>query len=793
MRVAVFIIFITSACAADELDRSVFSIFNRKCLMCHDALSAAAAGSVDFLGDLVELSDPANGLLDLENPDESYLLEIISTGKMPARKLKGIKWAGPLEPDEKQLVTAWISRGGAKAQKRTAERSVVTEQDIVDVAGKLIDRLSQSQARDYRYLSLTNLHNDSRIPETQLTVYRKGAVKMLNSLSRAPNLAAVRAFGPSQTLLAFRLSDLGWTSSDWETIVRHYPYGLAPINPSAWVATGTKQPVIRADWFVFATSQSPLYYTLLRIPGTLNELAREMGISLADNIREERVARAGFGKSGVSRNNRLIERHSLGEGAGGFWVSYDFASSLGRQNLFDHPLGPLGAGLNGPAFKHDGGEVIFGLRNGLQGYGLFDASGNRLDVAPTNIVFDNTMPSGAILNGISCISCHDDGMKPSGFRHMNHLDEVRAASAENYREFTAQQRATIQSLYVAPNEFAKLLRVDRDRFRSALTRAGVQNQVEPVRAIFNKFIEDVDLRAAAADLGTNESTLREKLSRENALRQLRKRFDTGGINREVYVDAFKTIAKDTGLGDPTPFLATSFPYFTNENIDTQGKTAAKQREEFIPADCRKRADDFVGSLDREIEHFISDTEDRIEKLSKRKATLTQLQYSKAQRALSSDLSQLRTLIPEATIPTKVLDVYHYGSLGGGPTSTLKLELLHESTAVSVPRVISLRVYGATDSLAKLDKGDVVELHCRVTVDLDGRGREVLPGRAGKSAGFAGRGRLGSTTTHRARARTVVLTSSFKDLTVKQLSEVSHRSFSVLLNNIKVSPIKNSTE
>lgn len=54
----------------------------------------------------------------------------------------------------------------------------------------------------------------------------------------------------------------------------------------------------------------------------------------------------------------------------------------GRQNLFDFPGGPDGD----ECFEHDGGELIFTLPNGLQGYMLTDSNGVHLDSGPTSIV-----------------------------------------------------------------------------------------------------------------------------------------------------------------------------------------------------------------------------------------------------------------------------------------------------------------------------------------------------------------------------------------------------------------------
>ncbi len=55
----------------------------------------------------------------------------------------------------------------------------------------------------------------------------------------------------------------------------------------------------------------------MQLPKTDAELEKELKIDVKANVREERVARAGFNGSGVSRNNRLVERHRTAHGA--YW------------------------------------------------------------------------------------------------------------------------------------------------------------------------------------------------------------------------------------------------------------------------------------------------------------------------------------------------------------------------------------------------------------------------------------------------------------------------------------------
>ena len=123
-------------------------------------------------------------------------------------------------------------------------------------------------------------------------------------------------------------------------------------------------PFLHVDWFVATVSLPPLYHDILDLPETDRELEARLEVNVVENIRNaagRRVWRAGFNDSGVSNNNRVLERHTSRYGA--YWKSYDFAGSVGTQNIFTHPL----------SFTHDGGEIIFNLSNGLQAYYLVDA------------------------------------------------------------------------------------------------------------------------------------------------------------------------------------------------------------------------------------------------------------------------------------------------------------------------------------------------------------------------------------------------------------------------------------
>src|SRR5262249_16703206 len=159
------------------------------------------------------------------------------------------------------------------------------------------------------------------------------------------------------TLLRIDLRDYKWSARTWDRLVSAYPYRVStPEAPSSVLGL---QQVLRADWFVTTAARPPLYHDLLQLPSTDRELERQLRVDVLANLQEDNVARAGFNGSGVSQNNRLIERHDASYGA--YWRSYDFNDNSGRQNLFEHPLGPV-PGQN--SFVHAGGEILFNPPNG---------------------------------------------------------------------------------------------------------------------------------------------------------------------------------------------------------------------------------------------------------------------------------------------------------------------------------------------------------------------------------------------------------------------------------------------
>ena len=250
-------------------------------------------------------------------------------------------------------------------------------------------------------------------------------------------------------------------------------------------------------------------------------------MNVVENIRNaagRRVWRAGFNDSGVSNHNRVVERHVSRYGA--YWKSYDFAGSVGTQNIFTHSL----------SFTHDGGEIIFNLPNGLQAYLLVDAGGNRLNEAPIKIVRNLAASDPTVRNGLSCIGCHTEGMKVFE-------DQVRSVVEQNANPPFDKDRAF--RLYTEQAEMNALITEDTNRYRQALEASGdVFGGIEPVQRFHEAFQGPIDAAHAAAAVGLETENFLQKIRENASLKNLGLGVLTGvsgTVKRNVWTSNFSEI------------------------------------------------------------------------------------------------------------------------------------------------------------------------------------------------------------------------------------------------------------
>ncbi len=533
-----------------DLEKEVTAIFKKSCTDCHSGANAAAGLDVtDFKKIMTGQSSSGVRYVNAAEPEKSLFYQQVASDLMP-------KFLDKLSAANKATILAWIRSSLPKNEAGSAGRKLIVEASILKQVLERLEVAGPLEVKKLKYISFHTLHNNPAITEQELETARKGLFKLLNSLSWNRKIIIPEAIDRERTLFEIDLDQLGWTPSNWERIMALYPYSVELLEPGmdrVKTLIGSTLPWVRGDWFVFKAARPPLYHELLQLPASKTadaDLERALGIDIKKNITYGMADRAGFrgGKfgskgSGVSDHNRLIERHATRYGA--YWKSYDFSASEGEQDLLNRPLGAVPDASADFSFKHAGGEIIFNLPNGMQAYLLTDASGVRLDEGPIEIVRDKTHGGRPVMNGISCISCHSQGMN-------RQFDQVLNFSKAHPDRFSSVQ-SQINDLYRSDAEMKRLFDKDDAVFRNAVKAAQAEDGVrEPVTITSDQFEEPLDMQKAAAELGMNETTLRNALKQRSQLGALRSALETGGITRDGFIETFKTLVKELELGLPAP-------------------------------------------------------------------------------------------------------------------------------------------------------------------------------------------------------------------------------------------------
>jgi WD40 repeat protein len=536
-----------SLTGTEDLAARAQQVLRTHCAPCHGPASTGEGG-FDYVLDRDRLLQQKQ-LLPGAAAD-SPLLQRVLQKEMPPRKRPRPS------RDEIEFLRRWID-AGAPPFRPELPHSLVRGETVVRAILDDLRSLDPRQRRFARYLTLHHLVNAGQ-PDEVLREHQNALAKLVNSLSWHPRITRPRNIDAAGTILRLDLRDYRWTSRMWERLAVAYPYKEDEANPLVKAfaeLTGSAQPVLRGDWFIATASRPPFYHDFLQLPSTDRALERQLGVEVIADIQDDNVVRAGFNGSGVARNNRILERHDAAHGA--YWRSYDFSANTSRQNIFERPLGPV----PGPAaFVAAGGEIIFHLPNGLQGYLLVDSQGRRVDKAPGEIVSDPRRPDRLVENGLSCISCHIRGLLPKE-------DQVRAHVLKNADAFSAEDRASILALYPQPQTMRRRMTEDMERFARALHQAGVPiGEPEPVQAVTHRYESVLDLRTAAAELGLSPADLDERLLRSpERLRSLGALLAKGGtIQREVFEEAHPALVQrlhaeaKQGEAEKTPTSAAAF-------------------------------------------------------------------------------------------------------------------------------------------------------------------------------------------------------------------------------------------
>ena len=530
-----------AAYAQQPLAQQAFAIFKRHCLDCHGEFGSYSDVLTMKHKDLIEDRVVIPG-----QPDASELyLRLLGDTDTGSQMPLGQE---PLDPEAIATIRRWIEAGAPdwEAIPKPKRRFITTEAMLKSIHTH-VTSLTAFDRSFARYFTLTHLYN-AGASDDNLRAYRNALSKLVNSLSWGAEVIKPTPIDQEQTIFYIDLRHYEWDikSNKWYKIEQAYPYGVQ-LTSSTYTTlcqeTNCKLPFIRADWFIATASLPPLYHEILDLPKTDKELETQLEVNVAENLKNApgvRVWRAGFNESGVSVNNRIVERHKSRYGA--YWKSYDFAGNIGTQNIFTHPLN----------FTHDGGEIIFNLPNGLQAYYLSTATGERLDEAPINIVSNAGARDPVVRNGLSCMGCHTEGMK-------TFKDQVRSVIEQNRNP--SYDKAQALRLYVEKSKMDALVREDIARYRRAIEAAGgVFGGSEPIQQLVKQFEGPLDATHAAAEVGLETTDFLQKI-RENSTLQnaglLVLGVEKGTVKRDAWESQFGTVVSSVNL-KPLTFKSEQF-------------------------------------------------------------------------------------------------------------------------------------------------------------------------------------------------------------------------------------------
>ena len=526
---ALVVIGFGTADAQQNLAQQAYGIFEQNCLNCHGEHGAFTEEIIIKRTALIE-----TGAVVPREPGASELYQRLIENRVERRMPLG---QPPLTPAAVDTIRRWIQAGAPNwADTTESDSPFITAKEMLETIEKHVNSLAPFDRTYARYFTMTHLYNAGERAEAQ-HAYQRALSKLVNSLSWGREVTIPQAIDPEKTIFYIDLRDYEWEigTNRWTLMEAEYPYEIefnAPAETSLREKlTNLREemdcevPFVHVDWFLSTASLPPLYHDILDLPATDRELEDRLEVNVVENLRNaagKRVWRAGFNDSGVSNNNRVVERHASRYGA--YWKSYDFAGSVDTQYIFTHPL----------SFTHDGGEIVFNLPNGLQAYYLADAGGRRLDAAPIDIVSNPAASDPTVRNGLSCIGCHTEGMKMFE-------DQVRGVVEKNPNPPYDKARAL--SLYVDKATMDGFIDVDTNRYRQALEAAGgIFGGIEPIQRFHEAFHAPLDIAHAAAAVGLETRTFLARVRQNTSLQNLGLLvLENGTIKRDTWTSKFSDI------------------------------------------------------------------------------------------------------------------------------------------------------------------------------------------------------------------------------------------------------------
>jgi mono/diheme cytochrome c family protein len=522
---------------ATDLGKEVKQILEVNCGSCHQGTKS---GDMDYILNLNELVK--NDKVVPGKKEDSQLFVRMQQGSMPpAFQRTQRPTFGQIDQVGQFIDELDPNFGGTDSTCKTVP--YISSDDQIALMANDISRLDSRDQPFTRYLTITYASNAGGCegPRKDLERQRFALFKGINSVSTEPTVGIPQPIDAAQTIYRIDIRDYNWDraidieddgvddfADGWDAIVAgvqgQLVKGNLAVDPNSDVLrgnnayavpytgdqaddlvadSGTAIPFMPVNAFIQATEFADLYYALIGAKANIFDFEKEvLNIDTEAEKADDNLLRAGFSNSGVSKQERVLNRFDQGTAGGySYWLSFDFdgGSGQGKLNLANDSIYQ-----NPIDFAFTGGEAIFNLPNGFQGYYVANAAGARLSEAPVGIVIDPAQNNGTVTNGASCHSCHNAGM-------ITFTDTVRPFVEANKQKFDNETYEHVINQYPKdPADFQRVMDADSAVHVNAVVKSGIpKGAPDAVSRVYLdfQFNVNIDAKLAAGELGVTTEEL----------------------------------------------------------------------------------------------------------------------------------------------------------------------------------------------------------------------------------------------------------------------------------------------
>jgi len=497
----------------------VKAILEKNCASCHQGTKS---GDMDYILNLKELVK--NDKIVPGIKEDSQIFVRMQQGSMPpAQQAIGPRPTfGQIDQVGQFIDELPKDLFGAKGTCETLP--FMSQDDQIALMASDIQKLDAVDQPFTRYMTITYSSNAGACEgeRKELERQRFALFKGINSVSTNPVVGRPEPIDEGQTIYRIDIRDYNWDrqidlkddgtilfDDAWDAIVDGVADFAVPFTgdqaDDLVRDSATEVPFLPVNAFIQASEFGDLYFSLIGAKQNLFDFELEvLKIDTKAEIADDNLLRGGFSNSGVSKQERVLNRFDQGTAGGyAYWISFDFdggsgagVENLANESIYEDPID----------FKFTGGEAIFNLPNGFQGYYVANAKGDRLAEAPVGIVIDPAQNNGTVTNGASCHSCHNAGM-------ITFTDTVRQFVLENKVKFDNATFEAVMNQYPTATEFQRAMDADSELHVRSVEKSGIpRGTPDSVSRMYLDFqLGNVTAKIAAGELQVTEAELRDNL------------------------------------------------------------------------------------------------------------------------------------------------------------------------------------------------------------------------------------------------------------------------------------------